>query len=176
MLYYKLQEGGSIALEKKDLIIENTVLTNAKDKALKFLSYKARTHKEVEEKLKDETYTDDVIEKVMDMLVKYNYINDHEYTKAYVRSKKNYGELKIKFELKNRGIKESLITEVLADYNQRERIVALFQKKLKGDTELCHKEKKRAFDYVARRGFCYDDITSGFEDYKKLCCEEEDLF
>lgn len=171
LLYYKLREGDQITLEKYNIILEEVVFSSARDKALKFLSYKARTKKEVIEKLKTYDYTEEVIDRVINLLEKYDYINDEKYAKAlikYLANSKKFGIKRIKFELEQKGIKKNIICELLeeADFDETESALLLIRKKLR-NKELDDKEKIRVYNFLLRKGFNNAVIKEAFYEYAR---------
>lgn len=174
VLYYKLEIGEGISPQKLEKIKEEVVLAKAKEKASDFISYKQRTEKEVRDKLADEEYTEDVIEEVVSVLIKYKYIDDEKYAENYIKTKSNYGSLRLKYELKQKGVSAEIISQATQGLDQEEIIVGLFQKKLKGDLPEDYKEKRKAFEYVIRRGFEYDAVQDGYERYKEEIEEQEE--
>ena len=153
--------------EKYDEILENVIYEKAKNTAVKFLGYRARSKKELRDKLiKD--YDENITDKVISMLEKYGYVNDEEYAKAYVRdclNLKGWGQKRISLELTKRGIDKNIIEKALPKENteQLELIEKLLTKRLKGNTNIDFKEKKKHFDYLARRGFLPSDILEVFD-------------
>lgn len=172
ILYYKLKENEEISDEKFNHITNNVVYNEARDKALRFLAYKARTYKEVLNKLNEEGYTDEIIYKVMDLLTSYSYIDDYKYTLSYIKymlNSKSYGKIRIKYELKQKGIQDNIINKAFEelDFNEIDNILKLLNKKLKNGIDIDYKEKKRVFDYISRRGFTYEDINTAFTIFKE---------
>lgn len=167
VLYYRLKIGNEISQEKYDEILDNVIYEKAKNTAVKFLGYRARSKKELRDKLiKD--YDEDITNKVISMLEKYGYVNDEEYAKAYVRdclNLKGWGQKRISLELTKRGIDKNIIEKSLPKENteQLELIEKLLTKRLKGNTNIDFKEKKKHFDYLARRGFLPSDILEVFD-------------
>ena len=161
-----LKIGNEISQEKYDEILENVIYEKAKNTAVKFLGYRARSKKELRDKLiKD--YDENITDKVISMLEKYGYVNDEEYAKAYVRdclNLKGWGQKRISLELTKRGIDKSIIENSLPKENteQLELIEKLLTKRLKGNINIDFKEKKKHFDYLARRGFLPSDILEVF--------------
>lgn len=172
VLYYKLTENEEISEENINHIMNNVVFNEARDKALKYLAYKARTYKEVLNKLSEEDYTEEIIYKVMDMLTNYSYIDDYTYTLSYIKymyNSKNYGKIRIKYELKQKGVDDNIINKAFEelDFDETENILKLLNKKLKNGIDIDYKEKRRVFDYISRRGFTYEDINTAFATYKE---------
>ena len=77
LLYYKLKENEPLDNEKYEYILNNLLLKRAKDKALKYLGYKMRSKNQVIKRLqKIYEFPSNVIDKVIRVLEKYNYINE----------------------------------------------------------------------------------------------------
>lgn len=172
VLYFKLKENDEIFNDKIQYIMDNTIFNEARDKALNFLGYKARTYKEVVDKLMDNDYPEETIYNVMELLTKYSYVDDYKYATSYTKymhNAKSYGKIRIKFELKQKGVPNNIIDKVFEELNldETDNIMMLLDKKLKNSTDIDYKEKKRVFDYIARRGYYYEDINSAFQTYKE---------
>jgi len=168
--YFKLKINDNISEEKCKNIKENITFNNAKDKALKFLSYKIRSEKEIYNKLKEYEYTESIIKKVIDKLKEYNYINDVEFAISFIKYKynlKGYGKQRIKYELIKKGIDSCIIDDLFQklDINETEKALNFIEKKLKGNINLEIKEKQKLFAYLERKGYCYNIIKAAFKQY-----------
>lgn len=139
----------------------------AKEKAIKYIVIARKTENEVRNKLRKLNCEEDIIEKVIDHLIKLNYINDYDYVDAYIRQCMrllNYSIYEIKNKLLQKGIKKDIIEEkiqILYENGYEEKIV---QKLLKGKLKSAEPLKQR--QYLFRRGFkckfsinddCYDE-------------------
>ena len=170
LLYYKLKENEILDEEKYNYILNKLLLKRAKDKALKYLGYKMRSKKQVITKLEQNDFPPNVINKVINILEKYNYINDEDFAKAFIKDKLNlngYGIFKISYDLKILGIEEEIYKKYLYNdkfINEEQKAKDLLLKKLKGKNiqDLDYKEKQKIYAYLARRGFSYDSINKAF--------------
>ena len=93
-----------------------------------------RTEKEVLDKLIKEQYSEEIIARVMEFLIKYDYINDREYCRRYIKETlklRPKGIYMIKSELKAKGIDEDTADEALEEAQIDELYVAemLLEKK-----------------------------------------------
>lgn len=177
LLYYKLKENEPLDNEKYEYILNKLLLKRAKDKALKYLGYKMRSKNQVIKKLQEYEFPSNVIDKVIRVLEKYNYINDEDFAKAFIKDKlnlKGHGVFKISYDLKMLGVDEEIFKKYLYDdefINEEEKAKDLLLKKLgnKNIEDLGYKEKQKIYAYLARRGFSYDSIKKAFncllEDY-----------
>lgn len=177
LLYYKLKENEPLDNEKYEYILNKLLLKRAKDKALKYLGYKMRSKNQVIKKLQEYEFPPNVINKVIKVLEKYNYINDEDFAKAFIKDKlnlKGHGVFKISYDLKMLGVDEEIFKKYLYDeefINEEKKAKDLLLKKLgnKNIENLDYKEKQKIYAYLARRGFSYDSIKKAFnsllEDY-----------
>lgn len=146
------------------------IFVRARDKAFRFLAYRARSSKEMTEKLLSEQYPSEIIARVIELLMKYNYINDTEFARNYVESRINsrgYGELRLRHELRQKGVKNEIINEIFSslEVDEVEIAVALLDKRQRGDTEADRAEKNRCYGFLQRRGYSSGVIMQAFKQY-----------
>lgn len=165
-----LKIGTKLTQERYDYIVDSTVYVKAYQKADKFIGFKMRTEKEVRDKLKEENYNEDIIERVIASMLKYKYINDAAYAKMYAadcKKIKKWGPQRIKSELYKRGINENTVNKALSelDIEDTDKIIEeLLEKRIK-DTPIDIKEKQKHFNYLLRRGFNSEDIKRVIKKY-----------
>lgn len=168
-LYYKLKTGDEISQEKYNKIIDETIFVKARDKALKLLGIRARSKKEIVDRLKSD-YSEEIIDRVIDVLEKYNYINDTAFAEMYAKEKfrmKGWSKKRIYFELRQKGINENTINTVLenSDFDTYSAIEKLLAKRLKGKHNIDFKEQRKQFNYLLSKGYEYDEITEALKKY-----------
>ncbi|MDO5388834.1 MAG: RecX family transcriptional regulator [Clostridia bacterium] len=171
-LFMGLKPDTELTKERYDYIVDNAIYTRAYKKADRYIGFKMRTEKEVRRKLKEEEYSDDIIERVIASMLKYKYINDEAYALMYAKDcvkLKKWGPQRIKAELLKKGVSSSFIDSALEQLdlsNTDEIIDTLLQKRIK-ETPIDLKEKQKHFNYLLRRGFKYDDIKQALDKYCK---------
>ncbi len=166
ILYFKLKEGQEAAEETIAFIRKNLIYIKAQDTALHFLGYKMRTTQELRQKLTDKGFAEDVVAEVLAFLEKYGYADDREYCRRYIKEtlrlkpKSGYA---LKLELRQRGISQGIVDEVLAETEIDEAGDALrwLEKKSRGQWE-DEKKKKQLFAFLQRKGYSYDTIREAF--------------
>lgn len=173
ILYFKLKEGQEISETTYHFIMENLVYIKAQDTALHYISYKMRTEQEVRKKLLEKEYADEVIERVIEFLKKYNYVNDLNYAQSYVKQSarlKPKGKIALKMELRMRGIKDMIISEVLEEIQLNELDAAMQLIEKKGGTEALSDEKKKRkiVSFLQRRGYSYDIIKEAMNNMEQI--------
>ena len=178
LLYYKLEEGGDISPSLYDEMIERIFFVKARDKAIKYLGLSLRTERDVRQRLEREDYPEGIIDDVIALLMRYGYIDDEKFTKAFIlsRTKQNIGRNRIFQELMQKGIKRDIIFECFEDGLEKtdeiKRALEAIRKKMKGFLPEDQREKRRLTDYLARRGFAFEVIKEAY----KLYAEGEDGF
>lgn len=165
VVFYNLKVGEELSKDKYDEILENVVLAKAKMVALKFLSYKDRTKREVIRKLKEKEFNKEVTKKTMIFLMNYGYINDKEFSRKFVKNKivsKGYGKFVVVSELRKKGVSEEIINDVMQGTAELEYETALrFANKKARRLDLTeYKDKQKLYAYLQRRGFSYDIIKN----------------
>lgn len=161
---YGLSEEMEIDIQFIDEVLLEEERLKAKDKALRFLSYRQRSYKEVLDKLKKEGFGHEIINETMDFLKRYNLVDDLAFAKNFMMDKANlnkYGPVRIKYELYNKGIPEGIIDEVLEDYDDEYSVaLELAKKKIKSykndDKNAIY---RKLGGFLQRRGFSYECIS-----------------
>ncbi len=129
--------------------------------ALKLLSMRMHSEKELLKKLYAKKFPSGEIKALMEKLKEKKLISDSAFARAYTDQLRNKatGDVKIKFQLRRKGISDKTIEEHFdreSSEDQRKRALDLAQLKLKPGKERDQKEKKRIYDYLVRKGFDYE--------------------
>ena len=162
-LSLNLYDSSEITEETIEYIKETLNFREAKSKAVRFLSMKLRTEKEVYEKLINDGYDPDSTEKVIEELKAIGYINNKLYAQKYIydRSKlKPLSKKMMRLELLSRGIPEETADEVLEDWKVEDSVVAenLLKRKFGKYDMNDEKTLRKAFMFLVHRGFSRDTI------------------
>ena len=146
------------------------------NKALRFLSFRPRSEKEVVDNLK-KTFrrgsepSEAAIELIIKKLKDYKFLDDLEFAKMWVQDR-SLLKLKplrvIKFELKQKGITEEIIEQVLSDSKEEkgdlEKAKKIIDKKISKYKGLeKQKIREKLGLYLASKGFDYDTIKEALE-------------
>lgn len=161
---YGLREDTEVDKQFIDEILLEEEWLKSKDKALRFLSYRQRSHKEIEDKLKKEGFSQQIINRTIEFLKSYNLIDDLTFAKNFMTDKSNinkYGPERIKYELYMKGIPEDIINKVMDEYDDEYSVaLELAKKKIKS-----YKDDDRNAIYrklggfLQRKGFSYECIS-----------------
>ncbi|MDE6029977.1 MAG: RecX family transcriptional regulator [Clostridiales bacterium] len=153
----RLKIGDEITADELKSVMEKSELNSAFERAVGYLSIAPRAKKEIYKYLLDKGYDKAVIMQTIDKLVSYHYIDDYLYAQTYIRSKsKKYGSFRISAELKQKGIAQSVVDELLDDAPE-DNITDIALKYIKSHKSADKQKLKR---FLAGRGFSWDSINS----------------
>lgn len=156
----KLSPEEIVSLQEKD---EQEVAFN---RALRYLSYRARSETEMRKYLSDKGFSDHVSQTVIDRLKDERLINDPRFAQDWIDNRVSFrprSQTQLRFELRNKGLSEDLIEDALqeADLDDIE-LACVAGKKLVGRYArlgwLDFRQKLGAA--LARRGFSYETVRS----------------
>ncbi|MGI6669315.1 MAG: regulatory protein RecX [Acetivibrionales bacterium] len=168
-LSLNLYEGMDISEETVDYVKNTLNFLEAKARAVRFLTMRLRTEKEVRDKLHEIGYDNECTEKVVNELKAIGYINDTLYAQKYIydRSKlKPLSRKLMKRQLLLRGISEDIADEVLKDWKVDDFTVAKSLLKRKYGKYDINDEKiqKKARSFLMYRGFSISTINEVLRD------------
>ena len=151
------------------------------NKALKFLSYRPRSEKEVRNKLKiksEKLKIEDstaIIDRVIQKLKEYKFLDDVEFAKKWIESRLRFRPRSlrlIKIELKRKGIDPETIDKMINDeglmINDLENAKKLIQKKLERFKSSSKEEiYQKLGRFLASKGFDWDTIKKSIDEVLK---------
>ncbi|WP_288981144.1 regulatory protein RecX [uncultured Parvimonas sp.] len=139
----------------------------AKSRAINYISGKLKTKYEVRLKLRENEFSNEVIDEVLEILENEEYLNDRLYCEIFIEDKKRlngYGKNKIKSLLIQKGISKSIFEDFLDNFEYEDEFdnaVKMGIKKLNllANEEDKFKKKQKIINYLAYRGFSFDVIN-----------------
>lgn len=151
--------------------------TKALSLSLDFISRKAATKKQIQEKISKSGYDEDIVTMVCDELKSMGYLDDIEYAREFAKdmiSYKKQGKTKIIMELKRRGISQEDIKEALEDIDfcEEDSISEHLGRKFMNMDLSDIKTKEKAMRYLLYRGFSPNEATEGIARFVRENTEE----
>ena len=142
-------------------------IERAKSRAINYISGKLKTKYEVRLKLKENDFAEDVIDEVLDILEKEEYLNDRVYCEIFIEDKKKlngYGKNKIKSLLIQKGISKNIFEDFLDEFEYDEEFdnalkMGIKKLELLSNEEDNFKKKQKIINYLTYRGFGFDVIN-----------------
>ncbi|MEZ5308072.1 MAG: regulatory protein RecX [Pyrinomonadaceae bacterium] len=142
------------------------------DRAVNLLTYKPRSVGELRERLLEKKWTNrEIVDRVIEKLSEYNYLDDNEYAYNLSVSKlraSNIGRRRIEQELQRKNLDpqtiESALERAFEETSENDLIERAVEKRIriKGFPETPN-EMKNFFGYLVRQGFEYDLIRDRME-------------
>ena len=165
---FSLYAGKELTEAEKTALEQAARESGLKDRALSLLTARPLSRKELIDRLIERAdATEKEAEAVADELERLGLLNDRAYAETLVRhySARGYGPYRLREELRRRGVPRAYWDEALDNLDDpAEAIDALLRQKLRGRTA-DRKELKRASDYLARKGYSWNDISAALRRY-----------
>ncbi len=135
----------------------NEELKMAKRQTLHFLSFRLRSVEEVRKFLSKKNHPPEIIQTAINELSGHKFLDDRAFADWWAESriKQGWGQVKIKHELKMKGVVEAVINPVIArDWGE------IIKQNLKGkDRSL------KTRQWLTGRGFTFSQINRAFDDF-----------
>ncbi len=105
-----------------------------------------------------------LINEALDLLAKEGWQDDIRFAEVYshMRAQRGYGPLRIHAELRERGVAEAVIAQVMDEKNQlwQERLQEVYQKKFRGKLPQNFAMRAKQMRFLQYRGFSSEQIMS----------------
>ena len=159
ILKYELLINKSISPSTLKKIINDNNKKDVYYKALKYISIRMRSKKEMRDYLKKNEYSPSEISFALESLQKDGYLDDKVYAKAYVNDQINlgsHGPRRIFYDLKKLGIDEKYINDALNKVKEktwRERIEKIIEKRKKTNKDSLYIFKTKLRVFLIKEGY-----------------------
>lgn len=162
-----LKEGLEVDKEWIDAVVQKEELLRAQNYALNLLSFRARSEKEIAERMAQKGYELFIIDKTIAYLKEQGYINDKAFAEAFIKDKlelNGHGRNRIRWELYKKGVSRELVDELLEEVvtpdEEYEKAKMLAERKMK----LWQKDSKpvqyrKLSGLLARKGYPFDLVS-----------------
>ena len=164
-----LKVGDEISRERIDQLKKAGEADKAYHRALYFLKFRPRSRAEIVRYLKEKEFSQDAINCAVDRLETNGLIDDAGFARLFVENRRSFrpkGAYALRFELRAKGVTDKIIDDVLNDYDENAAARAALTPKMKQWEHLEKKAfKKKAFDFLRRRGFDYSTCATVIKRY-----------
>lgn len=173
---FGLYAGQELSQERLEQLRRSAGESAARAKALELLTARPMSRKMLVEKLtaqprdleKPPRFTQEQAEYAADWLTDLGYLNDAEYGKMVVRhySNRQWGPARLREELYRRGVPRDCWEEALEEAAEPEDGIEAFLRSRFRSRQPDEKERRRAADALARRGYRWEDIRAALSHYE----------
>lgn len=133
-----------------------------------YLARREHGEQELQRKLTNKGFDADVVNEALKRLVAEGLQSDSRFTESFVHSRfqRGSGPQKIRAELRERGIEDSLIADCIEAYDTqwRQLVRQVREKKFGAALPADFKQRSRQMRFLQQRGFTPDQITGVFRD------------
>ena len=164
-----------IDIERIKAIAKEDNYIKCKTAALRIVEKSYKSEKELIDKLILKGYDKEAIDKTMKVLKEYNFINDENYVKMYVKDKvKLVGKKKIKYDLAKKGIKDKIIDEEIYNIDSEEERNTAYNLAIKKYNTIAKRETDRfklsqkLYRFLLSKGYGYDIVSSVVKEITKV--------
>lgn len=137
---------------------QNTAKQSALQYAVYLLSRRDHSERELRHKMTQKAYLEDEIELAIAKVQENNWQSNERFCTLFIRNRATqyYGPLRIKQELRQKGIADWLVSQELenSEIDWFEKAESLFHKKIPQEWNI--KTKQKMWQYLLRRGFQTD--------------------
>ena len=164
-----------ISPEEIQKLIEEDDFLKVYDRALKFLSFRPRSEKELKDWFFKKNIGEETQKLIFQRLKDLGYINDEEFAKWWIEQRMTFrptGERLLLLELRQKGIAPELIATLLSSYvakgSELELAKKVAEKKMRPLRNLPVPElKQKLMTRLARRGFAWETIEEALDEVLK---------
>ena len=140
------------------------------NKAVKYISVRVRSEKEITDYLKKMTDDNDLIKEIIDKLYQNKLLDDEQFTKAFINDKFKFssmGPYMIVAELKKHHIPDEIIYKYLNNISKEEIIEKMMKQvnKIVKSTKNKDKLKNKIYTNLMRLGYYNEDIMKCINNY-----------
>lgn len=170
LLRFGLREGMELDDEVLREVQRSAKTSDTRTRAANMISARPLSKQELHKRLVQKGSVEEDAAAAVEWLEDLGAVNDEEYVAALVRhySARGYGPLRIREELRRRGVPRELWDNALEERSDSsEALDALIQKKCKGDLN-DPKERKRMTDALLRRGFSWSEVKAALGRYTEI--------
>ncbi|NOT04512.1 MAG: RecX family transcriptional regulator [Anaerolineales bacterium] len=158
-----LKIGEELSDEKIAQLLAEDAREWAYQQALLFLSYRARSEKEIRQNLRKHEMPEEVIEETIERLRKAGLANDNEFAQAWVENRSTFrprSRRALAMELRQKGLDDETVHSAVSGVDEEALAYEAAQKRLGRLTGLEWNEfRKKLSEFLARRGFPYSVIA-----------------
>ena len=158
-----LKSGDELSDEKIARLIAEDTREWAYQQALLYLSYRARSEKEIRQNLQKHEMPEDVIEETLERLRTAGLANDNEFAQTWVENRNTFrprSRRALAMELRQKGLDDETVHSALSGVDEDALAYEAAQKRLGRLKSLEWNDfRKKLSEFLARRGFPYSVIA-----------------
>lgn len=159
-----LRMGGEITASELEDWVKSSGLSQLRNRALRYLAIRPRSELELRQYLARKEAAAEETDGVVEWLKRYGYLDDADFARRWAEHRRRLGQrsdVRIRAELRQKGIEQELIDEALAS-QELDQAAAL--KELISKRRHRYAEKEKLVQYLARQGFSWSQIKEALQE------------
>ena len=175
-----LHVGQPITAARLEEIARAETLRRAREDAYRLLSFRGRSEKEIEDRLRRKGYEEDVIAAVTDFLRDHGYLDDTTFARSWVQARGGTrGRRALAHELRQKGVSAEVSAETLGEIKTDEAELeaarsAAVKKAGARPADQSREARARLAGFLQRRGFGWDVIRPVLAELYAAAAQEEE--
>ena len=167
LLDEKLHAGLELSEDRLASLKHASDFGKAYERALNYVMIRPRSVKELRDYARRKQWMPEDTQIIVDKLCARRYLDDRNFARAWVENRaigKKTSQRKLRLELKQKGVADDIIADVLAAnmYDENDALKQLIAKKRR--LARFAADEQKLMQYLARQGFGFDDIKSALQD------------
>lgn len=138
-------------------------------RVLDLISRRPRSEGEIRDYLKRKQYSEEDIENILNMLSIKGYINDEDFARRWVESRrllKPISKRKLRLELSQKRISDEIINQIL-DNDETDEVEVIKELIIKKKAFMRYQDQQKLMQFLARQGFNYADIKRALSEIEE---------
>jgi regulatory protein len=177
----KLHKGQMLSEAEIDALRGEDDVLRAVDRAAHYLGSRPRSEAEVRRNLREKEVPPHAVDAAIERLYALGYLDDEAFARFWVQDRSSFKAASpkaIRYELKEKGIADAIIAEVLADVDVDTVALQAARSQLRRYRGSDRAEfKKKLGGYLQRRGFTYGDARTALQQLiEELETEDPEFF
>ncbi len=159
LVKHRLSNGDEVDTKRIKKIVLDEEQQKAYQQAIRFINFKLRSRHELEVKLLEKGFVQEIINAILDKLTQQKYINDQQFANLLTQQRMNTqkkGRRWIEQELAHKGIAKDLVREVISQIDEEAETRIAFELALKKWKRLTGTGKERSCKmngFLLRKGY-----------------------
>ena len=176
-----LRTGQQLSESEIDELRQKDAVAKAFDAAATLLSYRPRSKKEIRQRLLKKSFNDVVIDTAIEKLERLGYLDDRAFARFWIEDRNRFkprGRRALSYELRNKGIADSIIQELLDELvDESDGAYEAAQKRVRSMRGKTKQEfKKKIGSFLQRRGFGYEAVNQALNQLIQEITEEDSSY
>ncbi len=167
VLKHELRRGLKLSQASLKQLLEETNIVKWRDKALRFISFRPRSCKELSQYLRKQGISESILQILLEKLTDQKLVDDLRFAQWFVEQRDQFrpkAKKVLEIELKSKGIGSDIIQDVLAQKTSSDELSqaqTLIQKKLRLWKNYSKQQKEHKIQaFLIQRGYSWDIVRS----------------